>query len=98
MSSLPYDLVSDDPYADSYDPHSELIMDSRECLRDVLKHLYSNEPLDRIALEDSLEELCKLYSMRMPDNFLNIERRKKSIRDYFSNLDMQSLYITNKTI
>lgn len=98
MPSLPYDLVSDDPYSDTYDAHYELIMDSRERLRDVLNHLYSNEPLDRIALEDSLDDLCKLFSMRMPDNFLNIERRKNSIKDYFLNLDMKSLYVTNKTI
>lgn len=98
MGNMPYDSYDWDDI-ENYDPKDEKIFTCGEYVRDIVQILYSKEPLDRSHLEILIDELCDLLKVKLPDNFLNIERRKNvPMRDYFSNLDMKSLYITNKTI
>lgn len=98
MANLPYDCYDWDSIDES-DPKDELIYSCAEYVKDIMKMLYSNDPLDRTELEDMLFDLCKLLKVKLPDNFLNIERRSKNaLRDFFSGLDMKSLYVTKKTI
>lgn len=98
MANLPYDCYDWDSMYEE-DPKDETLYSCAEYFRDIVKALYSNAPLDRAELEDLIFDLCKLLKVRIPDNFLNIERRKNvPFTDFFSNLDMKSLYITKKTI
>jgi len=95
----PYDLCYDDVGEDPFNPKDELIYGCTEYVRDIVQALYSNGPLDRCELEEHLEGICKLLNIRIPENFLNIERRKTiPMRDYFLNLEVNSLFVTKKTI
>lgn len=100
MANLPYDCYLDEVYdEDSFDPKDDLICECGEYLQDILRVLYGSTSIDRAYLEDLLEELCARLKVDLPAGLLSIERRKNvSMRDYFSDLDIKSLYVTKKTI
>jgi uncharacterized protein YpuA (DUF1002 family) len=99
MANLPYDCYEWDSVTKRYDENDEKLYRCNDCFGDIVKMLYSEDKLDREELEDLIEEMCKLLKVSLPDNFLNVERRKNvPLKHYFTNLDMKSMYITNKTI
>ena len=99
MANIPYDFYLDDFDEESFDPKDEILHESGEYLRDVLKVLYGSTPVDREYLEELLASLGKLLKVELPVGFLSIERRKNMpLRDFFSCFDAKSLYVTNKTI
>ena len=95
MANMPYDCYDWDDI-EQYDPKEELIYSCREHMRDIVKYLFSDEPLDRTALDDSISGICDLLEVDIPPKMLTIERKQKC--KFFSNLDTQALYITKKTI
>jgi hypothetical protein len=99
MANLPYDCYDWDSIDVPSDPKDDLINECSEYLQDVLRVLYGSASIDRAHLEDLLEELCSRLKVSLPAGLISIERRKNvSMRDYFSDFDMKSLYVTKKTI
>ena len=99
MANLPYDCYDDYLEYAPEDPKDELINECGEYLQDILRILYGSSSIDRLYLEDLLEELCARLKVDLPNGFLNIARRKNiPMRDYFSDFDINSLYVTKKTI
>ncbi len=53
----------------------EQVYDSaQEFLQEIVKQLYTNDPLDKNSLEHSLDELCFLLNVKMRTSDLNIQR------------------------
>lgn len=54
------------------------IQDSREFLDEIVKQLYSDEPLSRAKLEHCLEELCHKLDVEYPNGEIKVARYKRS--------------------
>lgn len=87
-----FDEVTEDPY----DPKSELIYSCKRYMEKIVEYLYSDEPLDKIGLDDELIGICDLLDVDVPHKILTIDRVKR--REFFANLDAKALYVTKKTI
>ena len=99
MANMPYDYYDDYLEESPIDPKDELITECGEYLQDILRVLYGSASIDRAYLEDLLEELCTRLKVSLPAGLLSIERRKNiPMRDYFSDFNINSLYVTKKTI
>lgn len=99
MANMPYDCFDDYLEDAPTDQKDDLLNECGEYLQDILRVLYGSTSIDRSYLEDLLEELCSRLKVPLPHGLLSIERRKNvSMRDYFSDFDIKSLYVTKKTI
>lgn len=96
MFQTDYEYYPDDLPDYPGDPKNELIYACQCHMKDIVNMLYSDNPLDRHELEETLEEVCDLLSVSMPDGPIRVQR--KSISNYFSTLDTKSLYVTTKTL
>ena len=98
MANLPYDCY-DDYLEHQFNPKDELLAECSDYFRDILQMLYSAAPLDRCDLEELLANLGKLLKVELPEGFLSIKRRENvPMREFFSQFDIKSLYVTKKTI
>lgn len=88
----------DDEYFKEEDPRDDLIYECKEYIKDIVRQLYSNDPLNVEDLSFSLEEVCHLLSIDLPKPDLNVARKEKSAKEsFFSALNTLSLYASNKT-
>lgn len=71
-------------YLDDYSPeerecpscedNSHKIDACTEHVKEIVKLLYNRNNLDKLVLEDSLDELCHVLGMKLPSESLNIQR------------------------
>ena len=59
-------------------PKDDLIYECKENVRAIVRQLYSNDTIDYKDLSYSIEELCHLLKLKMPQTSLTIDRKKRS--------------------
>ena len=57
-----------------------------QALAGVLKQLYTDCTFDKVALESAMRELCNMLDVRMPDDEINVTRKKFDYMDYATRL------------
>lgn len=66
---------------------------AQEFLQEVVKQLYTKEPLDENKLEHCLDELCFILKVKMETCDLNIQRPKK-ITNLSNWIEFNNSYLT----
>src|SRR5260221_9760126 len=58
----------------------ERLNEVKECMKEILHHLQSEEPIDILSLDNVLSYACDKIDINMSTKPLNIERPSQSIR------------------
>jgi transposase-like protein len=89
MYSFPFEKLDEEyEYHDNVcfecEERNEKLERAADFLDNIVKILYSNQPLETVDLEYNLDELCHLLNVDMGKGDLTIERKNKQTK-YLSN-------------